>query len=154
MPSSSIRHFRRKEIDFSTVMQYISEGKRIEAKKEIDTLFRGLTNLEVGYGILKMIEATGELPADNVLEAYIIQRETADSTRKVQAATLKAQSRKQADAAKQAKPTINVPQCPTCGSTDLTKIGAGTRAIDGFFFGRLSVEGRAQWRCNKCSHMW
>lgn len=46
------------------------------------------------------------------------------------------------------------PHCPICGSTNLTKIGVGTRAIDGFFFGRLSVEGRAQWRCNSCNHIW
>lgn len=48
----------------------------------------------------------------------------------------------------------SAPRCPTCGSTSLTKIGAGTRAVDGLFFGRLSVEGRAQWRCNSCNHMW
>lgn len=57
--------------------------------------------------------------------------------------------------------TINVPdatisnaRCPTCGSTDLTKITVTTRAIDGLFFGRLSVEGRAQFRCNKCGYQW
>ncbi len=48
----------------------------------------------------------------------------------------------------------NVPKCPTCGSTDLTKLGVAARAIDGLVFGRLSVEGRAQFRCNKCGYMW
>lgn len=46
------------------------------------------------------------------------------------------------------------PKCPTCGSTSLTKLNAGHRAIDGLFFGHLSVEGRAQFRCNKCGYMW
>ena len=48
----------------------------------------------------------------------------------------------------------NVPRCPTCGSTNLIKVGVGARAIDGFIFGRLSVEGRAQWRCESCGHLW
>ena len=48
----------------------------------------------------------------------------------------------------------NVPRCPTCGSTNLVKYGAGARAISGFVFGRLSVEGRAQWQCKNCNHMW
>lgn len=47
-----------------------------------------------------------------------------------------------------------VPKCPTCGSTDLVKKGVGARAIDGFVFGRLSVEGRSQFRCRNCSYEW
>ena len=50
--------------------------------------------------------------------------------------------------------TKNIPKCPTCGSTNIIKYGAGARAISGFVFGRLSVEGRAQWQCKNCDHMW
>lgn len=57
------------------------------------------------------------------------------------------------EAAEKVKREAGVPKCPTCGSTNLTKIGAGSRAIDGFFFGRHSVEGRAQWRCENCGHL-
>lgn len=46
------------------------------------------------------------------------------------------------------------PKCPTCGSTNLIKVGVGARAIDGFFFGRLSVEGRAQFACRDCNYRW
>lgn len=46
------------------------------------------------------------------------------------------------------------PKCPMCSSTHLTKKGAGARMIDGFFYGRHSVEGRAQWRCESCGHLW
>lgn len=52
------------------------------------------------------------------------------------------------------KVEVNVPRCPTCGSTNLTKKGVGARAIDGFFFGRLSVEGRSQFRCQNCGYEW
>lgn len=52
------------------------------------------------------------------------------------------------------QPEVNVPKCPTCGSTDLIKKGVGARAVDGFVFGRLSVEGRSQFQCRKCGYMW
>lgn len=46
----------------------------------------------------------------------------------------------------------NIPKCPTCGSTKLQKLGIGTRAIDGFFFGRMSPEARAQFWCRNCDY--
>lgn len=48
----------------------------------------------------------------------------------------------------------DLPKCPTCGSTNLTKKGAGARMIDGWFFGRHSVEGRAQFLCDNCGYQW
>lgn len=50
--------------------------------------------------------------------------------------------------------TMSTPKCPTCGSTNVVKHGIGSRMIDGFVFGHLSVEGRAQWMCKSCGHMW
>lgn len=49
---------------------------------------------------------------------------------------------------------VNRPKCPTCGSTNLQKLNAATRAIDGWFFGRHSVEGRAQFWCKNCNYRW
>lgn len=46
------------------------------------------------------------------------------------------------------------PKCPTCGSTDLFKKSAASRALDGFVFGRLSVEGRSQFECRNCGYKW
>lgn len=51
------------------------------------------------------------------------------------------------------KPVSQI-KCPTCGSTQVTKISAGTRMIDGAVFGKLSVEGRAQFRCESCGYKW
>lgn len=45
-------------------------------------------------------------------------------------------------------------KCPTCGSTHVTKLSAGTRMIDGAVYGKLSVEGRAQFRCENCGYKW
>ena len=52
--------------------------------------------------------------------------------------------------------TINIhrPQCPTCHSTNVEKLRMGTRAIDGFFFGKLSPEARAQFWCKDCNYRW
>ena len=50
--------------------------------------------------------------------------------------------------------TRPAPRCPTCNSTSVSKIGIGSRAMASAFLGALSVEGRAQFRCNKCGYMW
>lgn len=50
--------------------------------------------------------------------------------------------------------TPNLPKCPTCGSTNIEKIRVMGRAIDGWFFGRHSVEGRAQFLCKTCGYRW
>jgi len=50
--------------------------------------------------------------------------------------------------------SMSSPKCPTCGSTNITKINAMARGIDRAFFGRHSPEGRAQFRCNKCGYLW
>lgn len=47
-----------------------------------------------------------------------------------------------------------VPNCPVCRSRNVVRVTAGARAIDGFFFGKYSVEGRAQFWCKACNHRW
>lgn len=47
----------------------------------------------------------------------------------------------------------NLPKCPVCGSTNLIKQGAAGRAVGSFLFGAFSPEGRAQWICKNCNHM-
>lgn len=48
----------------------------------------------------------------------------------------------------------NIPKCPTCGSTRLTKQGIAGRAVSSFVFGGLSPEGRAQYVCQDCGYKW
>lgn len=50
-------------------------------------------------------------------------------------------------------PQPAAPCCPTCHSTRLTKLSAGTRFIDRMFFGVFSPESRAQFRCMDCGYM-
>lgn len=61
---------------------------------------------------------------------------------------------KEQEAQRKQNVTVGIPSCPTCHSTRLTKLSAGTRFIDRAFFGVFSPEGRAQFRCEDCGYLW
>lgn len=46
------------------------------------------------------------------------------------------------------------PKCPTCGSTNISKISATSKAIGAIGFGLLSKTARSQFKCNKCGYKW
>ncbi len=48
----------------------------------------------------------------------------------------------------------NTPKCPTCGSTNISKISTATRAAHGFAFGLFSNTARSQFKCNACGYKW
>ena len=50
----------------------------------------------------------------------------------------------------------NIPKCPMCGSTNISKISTISRATSIIGFGILSNKIGKQWQCNnpKCKHMW
>lgn len=49
---------------------------------------------------------------------------------------------------------INHPKCPTCGSTNIRKIGTGERVASVIGFGILSRKINKTWKCNNCGHTW
>lgn len=49
------------------------------------------------------------------------------------------------------KPT---PKCPTCGSTDISKISATSKAVSVGLFGIFSPKIRKQFHCNSCKYEW
>ena len=51
-------------------------------------------------------------------------------------------------------PAKNVPHCPTCGSTDITKISLGAKAVGGAMFGIFSSNIRNSYKCNNCGYKW
>lgn len=51
-------------------------------------------------------------------------------------------------------PRPNRPKCPTCGSTNIERLGASTRAAAGVMFGLFSSTARSQFRCLKCGYKW
>lgn len=46
------------------------------------------------------------------------------------------------------------PKCPTCGSTNIQKISATSKALGAIGFGLLSKTARSQFKCNKCGYKW
>ena len=48
----------------------------------------------------------------------------------------------------------NIPKCPTCGSTNIRKIGTGERAASVIGLGLLSKKINKTWKCNSCGHTW
>ncbi|MCD8116887.1 MAG: hypothetical protein LUE21_07205 [Oscillospiraceae bacterium] len=48
----------------------------------------------------------------------------------------------------------DTPKCPTCGSTNISKISTATRAAHGFAFGLFSSTARSQFKCNACGYKW
>ena len=48
----------------------------------------------------------------------------------------------------------NIPKCPTCGSTNISKIGTGERVASVIGLGLLSKKINKTWKCKNCGHTW
>lgn len=48
----------------------------------------------------------------------------------------------------------NSPKCPTCGSTNISKLTATNRLVHGAAFGLFSKTARSQWKCKSCGNLW
>lgn len=67
------------------------------------------------------------------------------------------QFRSQIEQKNQAQATqakMNVPHCPTCGSTNIEKISAGKKIKGSILFGLFSSDVRNQMHCKSCGHKW
>jgi phage FluMu protein Com len=52
-------------------------------------------------------------------------------------------------------PEINVPKCPTCGSTNVQKISATSKVGKAVLFGIFAAGAISKtFKCNKCGHQW
>ena len=48
----------------------------------------------------------------------------------------------------------NIPHCPTCGSTNIKKISATSKAVGAGLFGLFSKTARSQFECKDCGYKW
>ena len=46
------------------------------------------------------------------------------------------------------------PKCPTCGSTNLSKVSTMSKAGSVFMFGLLSQKVKKTWHCDNCGYEW
>lgn len=51
-------------------------------------------------------------------------------------------------------PEKNIPQCPTCQSTNIKKVSTASKAGSVFMWGLLSQKVKKQWHCNNCGYEW
>lgn len=49
---------------------------------------------------------------------------------------------------------VPIPTCPTCGSTDISKISTTSKAVSVGLFGIFSSKIRKQFHCNSCKYEW
>lgn len=49
---------------------------------------------------------------------------------------------------------VNIPKCPTCGSTNIRKIKTGERTVSIIGFGIFSRKANKTWKCENCGHLW
>lgn len=71
---------------------------------------------------------------------------------------LAARRKQRANDMARAKATVaeksRTPKCPSCGSTNISKIGAINRAVSVGIFGLASGKIGKTHKCNKCGSMW
>ena len=54
----------------------------------------------------------------------------------------------------QACTQVNIPKCPTCGSTNIEKISAGKKIKGSMLFGIFSSDVRKTMHCKNCGYKW
>lgn len=64
------------------------------------------------------------------------------------------QFRAQVNVQNEIKQQSNQPKCPTCGSTNIRKIGTGERVASVVGFGIFSKKINKTWKCKNCGHTW
>lgn len=55
---------------------------------------------------------------------------------------------------KENKQKSNIPKCPTCSSTNISKISTASKVFGGAVFGLFSKTARSQFKCNNCGYKW
>lgn len=48
----------------------------------------------------------------------------------------------------------NIPKCPTCNSTNITRISAASKVINAGIFGLLGNKRKKTFHCNSCKYEW
>lgn len=125
-------------IDMSPVVESIDNGNLLGTMAALQSVLADITTDDnVIVSLARRIMHTGCLPTEKEIKEAI-----------------NGNAKSGADNISEKFPVTNhnIPKCPACGSTKLQKLGIGTRAIDGFFFGRMSPEARAQFWCRNCDY--
>lgn len=82
------------------------------------------------------------------LEEYFAFKQTVTSIKRVPASSIKnwKQNNKLGD--------VNIPKCPTCGSTNISKISMNRKIFSVGMIGLASISAGKTFRCKNCGYMW
>lgn len=120
--------FKGKKYDITNIIELLDQGKKSMARIEI----------------LDMIHPALDKDEEKSLEEYSnVRKEIFANYRKYKGPIPGEETEQQP-----------VAKCPTCGSTNIEVIGAGTRLMAGAMFGLASKTSRSQFRCKNCGYQW
>ncbi|WP_418966745.1 zinc-ribbon domain-containing protein [Butyribacter intestini] len=116
-----------KEYDLSFVLDFYKDHP--DEKVKLIGTFRRMTNcgLKDAKDVIDKILETNEIPKVLIL--------------------------KQQESSKP-KEEYNKPKCPTCGSTNLSKVSTMSKAGSVFMWGLFSQKVKKTWHCNNCKYEW
>lgn len=60
----------------------------------------------------------------------------------------------QSDAIREQERVSNLPHCPTCGSTNISRISTTSKAVNTAIFGIFGQKRKHQFKCNNCKFEW
>ncbi len=95
------------------------------------------------------INLTKEPPKDHYYDQPVVSRDQL-----VNPLTQKAIERQEILSQPDSAFYANVPKCPTCGSTNVQRIGTGEKMVSGALWGLFSTKIRKNYKCNSCKYMW
>lgn len=55
---------------------------------------------------------------------------------------------------KQKQESYNIPKCPTCSSTDITRISTTAKVVNAGMFGLFGNKRKKTFHCNSCKYEW
>lgn len=101
--------------------------------KYYDVTFLSDTNIPLIRKVKKLNEITncGLVQAKEIAQKYHIEQESSKP-----------------------KEEDNKPKCPTCGSTNLSKVSTMSKAGSVFMWGLFSQKVKKTWHCNNCKYEW
>lgn len=101
--------------------------------KYYDVTFLSDTNIPLIRKVIKLNEITncGLVQAKEIAQKYHIEQESSKP-----------------------KEEDNRPKCPTCGSTNLSKVSTMSKAGSVFMWGLFSQKVKKTWHCNNCKYEW
>lgn len=128
-------------IDFSDVINAIEKGALLECMIAIDKALAPFKEQHPSAALVlyQQVSRTGRLPDELEIENIITSNQLPSTQHQEVHPNFPMEKKCR-------------PHCPVCGSAEVERLGAGTRAAAGFLFGLFSSTARSQFHCKSCGY--